>query len=84
MASATVSGLRPVATTLWPAASAALAMSAPMPRPAPVINQVFVSVMSEVLRSRRSQGPGRCRGEAVASGAVSLLNHGFTPGERPG
>src|SRR4051794_38360251 len=42
---ATVSGLRPVATTLWPAASAALAMSTPMPRPAPVMSQVFVLVV---------------------------------------
>ena len=42
----TASGSRPVATTLSPAASAACAKSAPMPRPAPVINQVLVSVMS--------------------------------------
>jgi lactoylglutathione lyase len=33
------------ATTLWPAANAALANSTPMPRPAPVMNQVFLSVM---------------------------------------
>jgi hypothetical protein len=39
----TVSGLRPVATTLCPAASAARAKSTPMPQPAPVIGQVFVS-----------------------------------------
>src|SRR5215210_4731809 len=36
---ATASVLRPVATTAFPAASAALAMSTPMPRPAPVMNQ---------------------------------------------
>ena len=41
----TVSGLRPVATTAWPAASAALAMSTPMPRPAPVMSQTFLSVI---------------------------------------
>ena len=39
----TVSVLRPVATTAWPAARAALAMSTPMPRPAPVMNQTFFS-----------------------------------------
>src|ERR1700733_8572485 len=39
MAAATRSGSRPVATTAWPAAKAALAMSVPMPRPAPVISQ---------------------------------------------
>ena len=44
-ASATASGLRPVATTALPAASAAPAMSVPMPRPAPVMNQTFFSVM---------------------------------------
>src|SRR5439155_48547 len=41
-ASRTASGLRPVATTLWPAASAALANSTPMPRPAPVMNHVLL------------------------------------------
>src|SRR5207249_4454576 len=35
-------GLRPVAATLWPAAMAARANSTPIPRPAPVISQVFV------------------------------------------
>ena len=39
-------GVRPVATTAWPAARAALVMSTPMPRPAPVINQTFLSVIS--------------------------------------
>src|SRR4051812_25689433 len=38
----TVSGSRPVATTLWPAARIARANSTPMPRPAPVMSQVFV------------------------------------------
>src|SRR4051794_8555949 len=40
-AAPTTSGLRPVATTWWPAASAARAKSTPMPRPAPVISQVL-------------------------------------------
>src|SRR5215218_507635 len=39
---ATFSVLRPVATTLWPAANAALAISRPRPRPAPVINQTLI------------------------------------------
>src|SRR5205823_5880267 len=39
------SGLQPVATTALPAARAALAMSTPMPRPAPVINQIFLVLM---------------------------------------
>src|SRR5829696_5231747 len=42
---ATASVLRPVATTAFPASSAALAMSTPMPRPAPVMNQTFLSTM---------------------------------------
>jgi hypothetical protein len=47
-ACATVSGLRPVATTLWPAVRAARAKRVPMPRPAPVINQVLaVEVMPD-------------------------------------
>jgi len=41
-ASATASVFRPVATTAWPAASAACAMSTPIPRPAPVINQTLL------------------------------------------
>src|SRR5947208_13621822 len=36
---------RPVATTVWPAARAALAKSTPMPRVAPVMNQVFLLTM---------------------------------------
>src|SRR5436305_864750 len=42
---ATASVLRPVATTACPAARAAFAMSAPIPRPAPVTNQVCFSLM---------------------------------------
>ncbi len=48
----TFSGLRPVATTACPAASAARAMSTPMPRPAPVTSQTFFSVVISVLSSR--------------------------------
>src|SRR5437870_8986552 len=44
-ASATLSVLRPVATTLWPAARAALAISTPMPRPAPVMSQTLLVAM---------------------------------------
>src|SRR5215212_1166702 len=43
-ARSTASGRRPVATTALPAASAALAMSTPIPRPAPVTIQTFLSV----------------------------------------
>src|SRR2546425_10846071 len=42
---ATASVSRPVATTAWPAARAALTKSTPMPRPAPVMNQIFLFVM---------------------------------------
>src|SRR5688500_7690591 len=45
----TASVLRPVATTALPPARAALAKSTPMPRPAPVINQTFVSVIGTSL-----------------------------------
>src|SRR6478609_4560503 len=45
-ARATLPGLRPVATTAWPAARAALAMSMPIPRPAPVMNQTFCPVLA--------------------------------------
>ena len=47
------SALRPVATTAWPAARAALAMSTPMPRPAPVISTTFFSVMFFLHRVAR-------------------------------
>src|SRR6476620_5254229 len=42
MAAVTRSGSRPVATTALPAANAALAMSVPRPRPAPVTSQTFL------------------------------------------
>jgi hypothetical protein len=38
----TASLLRPVATTACPASRAVLAKSPPMPRPAPVMNQIFL------------------------------------------
>ena len=70
-AAMTVSVLRPVATTALPAASAALAMSTPMPRPAPVMNQTFLSVMQTHFPLDASIGvqpidPGsrRCRRES--------------------
>src|SRR6202023_3838641 len=39
---------RPEATTAWPAARAALAKSTPMPRPAPVISQIFLLLMTSL------------------------------------
>src|SRR5688572_27773242 len=55
--------MRPVATTEWPAPSAALAMSTPMPRPAPVMNHTFLSVMPRPClvgrRGTRSSGSQR-------------------------
>src|SRR3954447_20708812 len=60
---ATRAALRPVATTAWPAASAARAMSAPMPRPAPVTSQTFVSVMSLSFGVQEARPPaGACGG----------------------
>src|SRR5436190_3854676 len=41
----TVLVLRPVATRAWPAATAAFAMSTPIPRPAPVMSHTFLSVI---------------------------------------
>src|SRR5215217_4518834 len=71
IAALTFSGFRPVATTAWPAVNAALAMSTPRPRPAPVTNQTFLSLMLlhvlllEPCRSSRSTStvaglPGLC------------------------
>ena len=54
----TVSALRAVATTALPAASAALAMSTPMPRAAPVMNQIFLSVMSAMEPVATTSGEG--------------------------
>ena len=50
---ATLSVLRPVATTLWPAARAALAKSTPIPRPAPVMNQTFLLFIGGMYGSDR-------------------------------
>src|SRR6185295_11028747 len=47
---ATASVFRPVATTAWPAARAALAKSMPMPRLAPVINQTLLILLPPVSR----------------------------------
>src|SRR5438874_7193753 len=65
-AAATVSGLRPVATTAWPAASAALAKSAPMPRPAPVINQTCLLIESPSCLLSESLDAVRDLGSAAA------------------
>src|SRR2546423_15503591 len=43
--------LRPVATTALPAARAALAMSTPIPRPAPVINHTFFPLVGPSRRA---------------------------------
>src|SRR6266581_3399228 len=63
---------RPEATTAWPASRAALAKSTPMPRPAPVMNQTFLLLMTSPCSTsrnarcgRRSQGLHRPRTRAV-------------------
>ena len=83
-ACATFSGSRPVATTAYPAARAAFAMSTPMPRPAPVIEQNLL--LSHVARppssehrvvsahGAKDQEPVRSRGrgrEEVAAGGCT-------------
>jgi hypothetical protein len=72
----TVTGLRLVATTLWPAASAAFANSTPMPRPALVMNQVLFSVMDGQQSADRAEvgvplDPGICGipGRGAGAGA---------------
>jgi hypothetical protein len=63
MAALTRWGLRPVATTASPAVRAALAMSTPIPRPAPVMNQVFLSVTLSSSRSLpKLATPGQASG----------------------
>src|SRR5438477_5947080 len=56
--------LRPVATTAFPAARAALAISTPIPRPAPVINQTFFPLV----------GSSRRAGKAVSGRRSSCLS----------
>src|SRR4051794_31539681 len=55
---------RPVATTEWPAAKAGLAKSVPIPRPAPVMNQIFflltASPFSNALPSGRAASSESC------------------------
>src|SRR5438045_1572401 len=46
----TVSVLRPGAMTAFPAARAALVILTPIPRPAPVTNQTFLSVIFSFLQ----------------------------------
>ncbi len=55
---ATFSVLRPVATTLWPAANATLAISRPSPRPAPVMNQTLILGSCSLRRSSASNSDG--------------------------
>jgi hypothetical protein len=83
----TASGLRPVAITAFPAARAALAMSTPMPRPAPVMNQTFFSLMRcssfHMVRSPRATfdcgRPGhRCAGDSYTGQDFWLPQHAFT------
>src|SRR3954471_18612172 len=59
---------RPDATTEWPAANAALTKSAPMPRPAPVINQTCLLITSSGLHLRFAEpfNPVRELGTFVA------------------
>ena len=66
IAALTFSGFRPVATTAWPAASAALAISTPKPRPAPVTNHTFLSPMSV---------PSFCLTQALLGTATSVVHH---------
>jgi hypothetical protein len=56
---------RPVATTAWPAARAALAKSTPIPRLAPVMNQIFLLLMTLLVllfdcKAMRRPGPRSC------------------------
>src|SRR5215831_5827200 len=59
----TASGLRPVATTLFPAASAALAISEPIPRVAPVTNHTLLMRIS-FWDDHRKPKPGRVASQA--------------------
>src|SRR3984885_8898314 len=67
-ASVTLAALRAVATTLSPAVRAAFAMSMPMPRAAPVMNQVLSAMCGTCVSRRRVErlaekksGPGGVR-----------------------
>src|SRR5437763_13373918 len=63
--------LRPVATTAFPAARAALAISTPIPRPAPVINQTFFPLVGP---SRRACKDVLGRRSSCLSDIPSLLS----------
>src|SRR6185295_1792028 len=58
---------RPDATTAWPAASAALAKSTPMPRPAPVMNQTFLLLIPENVAPWRADVTSRARQSTCAT-----------------
>ena len=78
-AAVTRSVLRPVATTAWPAASAAFAMSTPMPRPAPVMSQTFFSLMRVhfLLFECPSTGLGRYRVIRGSTATEPALGEGW-------
>src|SRR5207302_10979488 len=63
--------LRPVATTALPAARAALEMSTPIPRPAPVINHAFFPLVGS---SRRACKDVLGRRSSCLSDIASLLS----------
>src|SRR6187397_1026158 len=72
----TASAFRPVATTAWPDASAAFAKSAPIPRPAPVMNHTFLllttspySACPQLPDPRMPMGHAISPGECPATGA---------------
>src|SRR5580698_8994768 len=69
MALDTLSVFRPVATTLWPAARAALAKYKPMPRPAPVISHTCLFVI--FLSPQKQLETAACRGSL----SFPLLDH---------
>ena len=74
----TLSRLRPVATTRSPAFNAALAVAAPMPLPAPVMNQTLL-----MFNSRHASLKGSWRCGLPVSRAMALANAGASGG-RPG
>src|SRR5688572_12320154 len=71
---ATASVLRPVATIAFPAARAALAKSTPIPRPAPVTNQTFFSVMLQLLHCNLLSACGHDYSASSDVGAQAATN----------
>src|SRR5712672_2633332 len=66
---------RPEATTALPAARAALAKSTPMPRLAPVINQILLLLMTP---------PCPARPLLLGLFSTNTFQHGFWPDANPG